>query len=316
MDFCYAVQAHKNPEQLKRLIDRLDSPNSYFYIHIDLKSDIDKFIKIIGEGRENIYFVEDRLDCIWADFSQVLVSIKLMETILERHNGEGMYIPLTGQCYPIKPLSHTHQFLEKNKHLNFIEVSKIEKLWNQQEIFKRLKRYRFNYSSERGQSFHLDTIRDFKTFVICLKYLRHKLINIPQFVDTFFKRKLKLDLEFYGGNSMFVLNLDTLRRVITYIRKHQKELYSYFRYTTCADEIFFQTIIVDMMKKDPSIQIVPYDTIHIDWEEFGSSDNMCFRKKHLESLLSRPDYELTARKFDINEDSEILDLLDEHNQYR
>lgn len=83
MDFCYAVQAHKNPEQLKRLIDRLDSPNSYFYIHIDLKSDIDKFIKIIGEGRENIYFVEDRLDCIWADFSQVLVSIKLMETILE-----------------------------------------------------------------------------------------------------------------------------------------------------------------------------------------------------------------------------------------
>lgn len=186
MDFCYAVQAHKNPEQLKRLIDRLDSPNSYFYIHIDLKSDIDKFIKIIREGRENIYFVEDRLDCIWADFSQVLVSIKLMKTILERHNGEGMYIPLTGQCYPIKPLSHIHQFLEKNKHLNFIEVSKIEKLWNQQEIFKRLKRYRFNYSSERGRSFYLDTIRDFKTFVRCLKCLRHKLINIPQFVDTFF----------------------------------------------------------------------------------------------------------------------------------
>lgn len=109
-----------------------------------------------------------------------------MEIILERHNGEGVYIPLTGQCYPIKPLSHIHQFLEKNKHLNFIEVSKIEKLWNQQEIFKRLKRYRFNYSSERGRSFHLDTIRDFKTFVRCLKCLRHKLINIPQFVDTFF----------------------------------------------------------------------------------------------------------------------------------
>ena len=163
MDFCYAVQAHKNPEQLKRLIDRLDSPNSYFYIHIDLKSDIDKFIKIIGGGRENIYFIEDRLDCIWADFSQVLVSIKLMETILERHNGEGMYIPLTGQCYPIKPLSHIHQFLEKNKYLNFIEVSKIEKLWNQQEIFKRLKRYRFNYSSERGQSFHFcDMFKIFK----------------------------------------------------------------------------------------------------------------------------------------------------------
>ena len=50
MDFCYAVQAHKNPEQLKRLIDRLDSPNSYFYINIDLNSYIYNFIKIIGGG--------------------------------------------------------------------------------------------------------------------------------------------------------------------------------------------------------------------------------------------------------------------------
>jgi hypothetical protein len=68
----YIIQAHKNPEQLRRLIDVLHDDSSTFYIHIDLKSNIEHFIKLIN--RERVVFIKERVNCIYADYSQVLAN--------------------------------------------------------------------------------------------------------------------------------------------------------------------------------------------------------------------------------------------------
>ena len=65
-------------------------------------------------------------------------------------------------------------------------------------------------------------------------------------------------MEFYGGNSNVCFEFGYTEKGDYLYRKHQKELYSYFRYTTSADEIIFSDYkLLGMMKKAPSIQIVP-----------------------------------------------------------
>lgn len=99
----YIIQAHQSPLQLKRLIDKLNDDKSFFFVHIDLKSEIEPFkTLIIGE---NILFIEDRVDCIWADFSQVVATNKLIESVIKSQR-DGITILLSGQDYPVKNKSY------------------------------------------------------------------------------------------------------------------------------------------------------------------------------------------------------------------
>ena len=69
----YIILAHKAPDQLKRLIDRLNDEDSFFFIHIDKKSYIEPFTEcVVGN---NIKFITNRINCLWGDFSQVIATL-------------------------------------------------------------------------------------------------------------------------------------------------------------------------------------------------------------------------------------------------
>jgi hypothetical protein len=95
----YLILAHKNPNQLKRLIDRINDENSFFIIHIDKKSDIRPFTNIIRGA--NIQFLTNRTNCLWGDFSQIIATIRLMEEAIKSKR-DGIIIHLTGQDYPVQ----------------------------------------------------------------------------------------------------------------------------------------------------------------------------------------------------------------------
>lgn len=109
----YMIQAHHNPMLLRRLISRLDDGFSKFFIHIDLKSDIQPFREMING--DHIYFIEKRVDCIWADYSQVVATCNLMEAIINSNN-RGVIIFLSGQDYPVKSNDFINYFLSNNKN--------------------------------------------------------------------------------------------------------------------------------------------------------------------------------------------------------
>ncbi|WP_435134195.1 beta-1,6-N-acetylglucosaminyltransferase [Formosa sp. A9] len=140
----YLILAHKNPEQLKRLIDRLDDSCSKFLIHIDLKSDITPFVDLIKTA--NVQFIVNRVNCVWGDYSQVAATLNLIEIALQT-SSEGHVILLSGQDYPIKNSLFINDFLYTNKDHDFIITRPVE---NNTHTYERVKKYKFNLSDKRG----------------------------------------------------------------------------------------------------------------------------------------------------------------------
>lgn len=57
----YLILAHKNFQQLNRLINRLDDGFSHFIIHLDASADLLLLKNTLGE-KQNLYFLEKRED--------------------------------------------------------------------------------------------------------------------------------------------------------------------------------------------------------------------------------------------------------------
>ncbi|GHV45303.1 glycosyl transferase [Bacteroidia bacterium] len=302
----YVILAHKAPQQLKKLIDRLNDENSAFFIHIDKKSDIQPFTEII-KG-ENIHFLpeKDRINCLWGDFSQIIATINLMRAAV-KSGRKGVVVQLTGQDYPIRSNRAIDDFLEKNADLNFIDSIPVEENWA--ETYRdKTESYKFNLSAGRG---HCVTFR--KVSKASVKALLNGTITMSQFLLLFKKRKLKLGLRQYGGSAWWTLNMETLRKMYDYITGNYSVLYKYYQYTTCPDEIFFQTIAKYLSETDSSVKLFPTIT-YVNWtRDLQAASPVVFTLNDLPELKEKSQQFLFARKFDADLDSEVFDELDKMN---
>lgn len=307
----YIITAHTNPEQLKRLICKLNDEYSIFYIHIDLKSDISEFKKVIDFN--NVIFIENRIDCIWGDFSIVVATINLLKEASKSGDSDkdSKIIVLSGQDYPIKSLSDINNYLKANKEYEFISFE-LDPIPNDHE---RIKKYKINVSSKRGNFMLLNSFfnSNLKDKLRRIKYLIKKIISFDDFTNMLFDRK-PLFQDNYKGSNWFCINEKTAVKILRYIDKNKTKLYNYYKYTFCADEHFFHTILKDMMKENKDIKIKP--CLHfIDWNRKNIPWVLLpvtFTTIDLELLLKQPENKLFARKFDQDMDEEILNLLDEN----
>ena len=122
MKVAYIVLAHKYPEQIIRLIDRLSTENTSFFIHIDKRVD-DKIFQQIVSGIsyiQNVFFLK-RHRCYWGDFSIVDATIEGFKEIFDKNISFDWLILLSGQDYPIKSNSQIEEFLRKNEEKSFVD---------------------------------------------------------------------------------------------------------------------------------------------------------------------------------------------------
>ena len=301
----YLILAHKNPVQLERQIRSLNDGQSTFYVHVDLKSDIDKFNAV--RQIKNTTLIEDRVDCIWGDFSMVIATINLIQNVLKNHEG-GLCVLMSGNDYPIKPRSHINSYLANYENKVFIDMREANSLWvNPNEFnFKiRKEKYRININSNRGSYLLLKGLNG-----ETLKAFFKGIINFEQlYFIVFVKRKLNLDWNFYGGSQWWAMDVSILKRVHDYIQNNQEILFKYFLYTHVPDEFFFHSIIWHLKETGQSIEIE--DTLtYVNWKRKNCKLPVTFEKNDISELKSQPSNKLFARKFDIEFDKVILDELD------
>lgn len=99
--FAFLILAHRNPEQLLRLVQRLNDSQFDVYVHIDAKSDIKPFESILS-NYGHVKLVQRRVNIVLNDFSLVQATCELLAEAYS--GGEYLYYTLlTGQDYPIKP---------------------------------------------------------------------------------------------------------------------------------------------------------------------------------------------------------------------
>src|SRR4051812_25185526 len=101
MNIAYLILAHNQPQQLERLISRLDQPNAHFYIHIDRKSADKEAIGAAVAGFKNVHIISNH-DVNWMGFKMVESTIELLKLAFNSGIGFKYYVLMSGLDYPIK----------------------------------------------------------------------------------------------------------------------------------------------------------------------------------------------------------------------
>ncbi len=97
--------------------------------------------------------------------------------------------------------------------------------------------------------------------------------------------------------------------ILEYVSKNP-ELKRFYKYSWAPDEMFFQTILMNSSLKS---DIINDNKRYIDWEKKNVPLPAILTEKDFDKILMSD--KLFARKFDINIDKKILDLIDKEIQY-
>ncbi|MBP3627786.1 MAG: glycosyl transferase [Clostridia bacterium] len=249
--------AHNNFPQLKRLLKKLDHVNNKIFIHIDAKADFSDFDRemLVGACNESEIFFIQRYSLSWGGYSQVFIPLKLLEEAV-KHSCDYYHL-LSNADFPIKSMEYIHSFLEEHKGTEFIHFCS-------DEFVKQ------NISRVSLYSFFRDRFgRNTKS----IYYLLERISVTLQRVLRVDRTKKYPDLEIKMGSNWFSIT-DAFAK---YLLKTFPSIQNIFKYTTCADEIYIQTIAFHSPFKDNIYYFknnIPANESYlrsVDWSRKGSA---------------------------------------------
>lgn len=115
------IVAHKNPEQLKRLIGYFRG-ECEIYIHIDRRSSISLEERERLRSLPGVKAVVSRYRVRWGGYSILRVEMLLLKLALKMGNA-GYFHLISGQDYPIRPLSEFIDFFSRTRETGFISCT-------------------------------------------------------------------------------------------------------------------------------------------------------------------------------------------------
>ena len=277
MKICYLILAHKSPKQLVRLVNRLNTSNSLFYIHVDAKADVEPFKNKLLSF-DNVVFISKRASVTWGGFNMVRATLNGLQEIANKIDSDDYIVLLSGQDYPLKANDIIYNFLLENSGKIFLHWYKLPYKWLDGEGGL----YRFQHY----------WVTDCKA---------KRLVNrIIKFLNSkFIPRKLPYGMKPYAGTQWWTISGACALYIIQFIKQHP--FYIWFNmFTSIPDEMFFHNII---MNSKWSTSVINDDLHHI---EFPGPKT--FTIEDINKLCESED--LFARKFDIDVDSAVLDKID------
>jgi Core-2/I-Branching enzyme len=270
----YIISAYKMLDQLGRLLRRLAANESEIVVHVDQKTDDRAYSELVADfgGLSSVHFLE-RHTCHWGGFGHVRATLKGIDDLQRRDAAYDYVILLTGQDYPIKSNDCIQTFFEANRGTSFMAHNVLPTPW----------------WSPRGG---LDRI-EYRHLRLHGRHLR-----LPR------KRAFPPGLRPFGGGAYWCLSRECIELVSDFVAA-RPDVVDFFKHVDIPDEIFFQTVI---MNSDLAATVANDNLRYIDWTRgvrpaiLGLGD--------FERLKESP--KLFARKFDVTQDAEVLDLIDRH----
>jgi hypothetical protein len=300
MKLAYIILAHQYPEQLIRLISRLNTKTASFFVHIDQTSDPETYAQMVKELStfSNVYWLK-RHDTYWGSFRAVKATYEGIQELFNKDIDFDYVVFLTGQDYPIKSVSYIEEYLTKNLGKEFIEYYPLPN--------ENWKDPHFTINVDRVENWFING-----------KLVKHNFIALPENASlklrlflsgcsllirlNILKRKRQLPKGFqaFGGSAYWCLSRNCAAYINNFIQQNPTFI-NFFRFAGLTDEVFFQTIILNSPFRE---QVINDDLRYIVWPGPAT-----LAKNDLESLLNAS--ELFGRKFDSTIDAEILDLIDQ-----
>jgi hypothetical protein len=308
MKLSYLILAHKHPGQFHRLVNRLNSENVYFFVHVDKSTDDTPF-KEPFLNTQNIFFLEGnkRMVTPWSDIAICKVTLNLLNEANKKFNSNNYCVLLSGQDYPIKSNDYIYNFYKSNYGQNFIAINDITAIWPRWQ--DRFERYNFHLPNQRVnkgiypiRDKRFFNIRNFKNAFFLIRNVGPKT-SISTMLKT--KREHPDYLIPKGGGTWWALPVETAIDIINYLKKHP-DLINYHSYTHVPDETIFSSIVNDLRENNQ----IQETTTYTNWTKENADSPLTFKKNDLQELLDAGDSYLFARKFDMDQDIDILKQLD------
>ncbi|GDX62475.1 glycosyl transferase [Candidatus Saccharibacteria bacterium] len=276
----YIISAYKLPDNLVRLVDRLNTPNSNFIVHVDKNSPLEIYNEIYNRliSFENVHFIK-RHKSPYRGFGHVKTTLNGLRYLSDKKINYDYLFILTGQDYPIKSNNYINNFLAKNYGKSFIEY--------------------FSMPTDNWQNGGMDRINNY--FIHTKKGYK----KIPRRIMSWFvKKEIPNSIEPWGGSGYFTAYRKHVDYILKFIEDNPDYL-RFFKHVDIPDEIFFQTILSNSKyRKD----LINDDIRYIDWSNPAECPAV-LRRADFNNIKRSKD--LIARKADSSIDSEILDMIDE-----
>lgn len=313
---------HKSPDQLMRLLKRIDDERFDFFIHMDQKSDIKPFLSSVKPLKaSHIHWVKNRVKTYFNDFSLVTATYNTMK---EAYSDDYQYyVLLTGQDYPIKDNNYMYNILTASYPTAFIDMYGVDEAL----------RTGIKWVGNIGVSYFSQNIRRRLQQLLGSK-LYHSSVGkpvkiIPKVYDklmTWLKyspgARIKQTKYTYSAGSHFWMLPDTAVHHILNVYQCDALINDVFHHVAAPEESYFQTALSSMPGlKLPENMLRQFDNTRsemdnpalrlIKWYENGKHTNghPAIWKMDDAEFIDNAEA-LFARKFDIAADNLILDHLD------
>jgi len=279
MRLAHLILAHKNSDQVARLIRALMHEQVDFYIHLDAKADFREFEHLTTLPR--VTFIRQRHLVRWGSYSIVEATVQGVREILASGISYEFINLLSGQDYPIKPADSIYRFFAQHPGRSFFAYEAQDSEWWRHAI-KRIEQYHMVYYQFR--------------FQYALQWLLNKLLP---------KRRFPLPYALYGSayGTWWTMSQECAEYLVAFLDKNPR-LQRFSRFTWGADEFLIPTILMNSPLKDT---LVNDNYRYIDWSGGGANPKVLTVADA--PALSSSD-RLFARKFDTDQDAGILDIID------
>jgi hypothetical protein len=270
----YFLLVHRFPEQFKRMFHAIYAPGNSYLIHVDKNSGnaLAKDIAAFLKPYQGVEILPGR-PALWGGYSLVQAELRGMKRLLEMNPGWKYFINLSGQDFPLKSQAYIQEYLSAHDDTQFMRCA------DQQII-------RPDTMNRVSHIFVEAFARIFRT-----RIARNFPAGARPFIGTQWKIVSRRFCEFVCHDPL----ADRFKR--------------FYRRSFIADESFFQTVMMNGFTRSA---VVDDDLRTIDWVPDGDIKlrPRTFTARDATRLKLSPD--LFARKFDMQEDSEIFDILEHH----
>jgi hypothetical protein len=265
MPHAILITAYKNIAHLKRIVHALRRPEFYFFIHIDKKSRLSGAELKELQEIPNVKLVSQKYRVNWGSVEHLKTILFLSRMAFEECDSDYFHL-ITGHDFPLKSPDRLCAFFERNKGKEFLTCTKLpHPNWKEGGLNRIL--YYHAHSVINGKSY-------------TGKKIAGGFVHLQKILGI--KRRFPKDFPaLYGGGTYWSLSRECIGYIFDYLHTHPQFL-KCFDYTFCAEEIFFQTIVMNSPLKENTVN----DNLRfILWEE---------RNGNLPANLDETDYPAIA----------------------
>lgn len=302
---------HKNCDQVKRLVLKLQNNDVDIYIHCDKRWE-DGYMELLSLASESVFIIDHRFETnldTWQLIEAPMEMIRYTKIINRKYK---YYSLLSGQDYLLHPIEEIVNNLQKLYPKPIIDCTPYDKRnW----IYHKFSSYRYfaNIDSKINSRMKRGVLRKIVKFPF---YFMEKIISI---FKNPYKDLKKYNIDLYGGSAWWILPLDIINFAYNEYMKKSKYI-KILSKTYTPEETFFQ-IMAKLSPLSYLVQCNPKDMVLQNCKTYAYffNDKKPFKGHPYEFTVADIDVLnecrnnfYFARKFDSTIDYKVLDYIDDN----